>query len=92
MLLPDAALTVVACWPRHWHTVIWSSNLIGLPFRLCTPQSPVSSNFGHYAEFTTLGFIKWVISSVQVMTDEGMFQNIGMDYWLGKAQEALTRL
>jgi hypothetical protein len=38
------------------------------------------------------GFIKWMISSVQVMTAEGMFQQMGMDYWLGKAQEALTRL
>jgi hypothetical protein len=27
-----------------------------------------------------------MISSVQVMTAEGMFRDMGMDYWLGKAQ------
>ncbi len=39
-----------------------------------------------------IGFIKWMISIVQVMTAETMFQDMGMDYWLGKAQEALARL
>jgi hypothetical protein len=33
-----------------------------------------------------------MISIVQVMTAETMFQEMGMDYWLGKAQEALARL
>jgi hypothetical protein len=39
-----------------------------------------------------IGFTKWMISSVQVMTAEGMFQEMGMDYRLAKAQEVLARL
>jgi hypothetical protein len=39
-----------------------------------------------------IGCIKWMISIVQVMTAEGMCQEMGMDYWLGKAQEVLARL
>jgi len=38
------------------------------------------------------GSIKWMISSVQVMTAEAMFQEMGMVCWLGKAQDALAKL
>jgi hypothetical protein len=33
-----------------------------------------------------------MISSVRVMTAEGMFQDMGMDYWLAKAREVLAGL